>query len=486
MKQVAVLMLATLVNLAGWSQTPIDPVLMTVAGYQVTRAEFEYSLNKNYESPSQVTEQEIRDYVDLFINYRLKVQAAKDAQLDTLASFRNEFRTYRDMQLKAFVYDSLYADSIAHVVYETLKTSVGDSDIVKVSHIFLYVPQNSNIDFVNKQKERIDSIYAVIQTIQTANGGILNAEDFAELARKYSEDGSTAQEGGELPWIGPAQVIPEFRDAAWGLRPGQYCKPILSAAGYHIIYMHQRKQLEPFAEKCQEIIEQLNKRGLREDAAEHMIERMVSESGGTMTREDVMQKVQRKAVAEKPELQYLIGEYYDGLLLYEASNRMVWDKAAHDEAGLEAYYHANKSKYKWDSPHFRGYTWRAKSKEMAARLKKILKNCSADEGLELLKQQLPEDSLKAVRVHFGVWQRGENSLVDYLKFKTGKEPTPNKVLPYYGVIGKVLKQPKELIDVRAQVVSDYQAMREADWIKGLRSRYDYTVDEDVVATVNKH
>ena len=459
-----------------WGQLADDPVLMTVAGRDVSRAEFEYSLNKNYESPSQVSNQDIKDYVDLYINYRLKVQAALDAKMDTLSSFQKEYRTYRDVQLKPFVYDSLYADSVVHSVYESIKASVGDSDIVRVSHIMLYVPQNSNIDYVNAQKVRIDSIYDALQ------GGA----DFAELAKRLSDDKSTAAQGGELPWIGPAQVIPEFRDAAWALRPGQMSKPVLTAAGYHIIYMHERKPLEPFEVKRTEIQQQLDKMGLREDAAERMISRMERESGGSLSREDVLLQIQAKAIAEKPELKYLIAEYYDGLLLYEASNRMVWQKAAEDETGLAEYFKKNKEKYSWKSPHMRGYTYRAKSKQTAKQIAKVLKRCKADEGLERIKQVLPADTVKAVRVHFGVCAKGDNSLVDYLKFKSGKEPKANKFLPFYGVVGKVLKQPKDVIDVKAQVVSDYQKQKESEWIDSLRAKYSYNVDETVLSTVNKH
>lgn len=474
-RNIVILVLAALLVGQAWGQSA-DPVLMTVAGRDVTRAEFEYSLNKNYDSPSQVTEQEIKDYVDLFVNYRLKVQAALDAKLDTLSSFQQEYRTYRDVQLKPFVYDSLYADSVLHSVYESLKLSVGDSDIVKVSHIMLRVPQNSNIDFANAQKVRIDSIYDALQ----------GDADFAEMAKLYSEDRSTAQQGGELPWIGPAQVIPEFRDAAWALQPGQISKPVLTAAGYHIIYMQERKPLEPFEQKRAELQEQLDKMGLREDAAERMVQRMVAESGGSLNREDVLRQVQAKAEAQKPELKYLIGEYYDGLLLYEASSRMVWQKAADDETGLAAFFQANKDNYKWDAPRFRGYTYRAKSKTTAKQIAKILKSCKADEGLELLKKHLPADTVKTVRVHFGIYKKGDNAVVDYIKFKSRKEPRPNTVLPFYGVVGKLQKQPKDVIDVKAQVVSDYQAQQEKEWIDSLRDKYTYTVDETVLATVNKH
>ncbi len=198
-----------------------DPVVMRVAGREVARSEFEYSLNKNAESPSAVSDAEIKEYVDLYINYRLKVQAALDAHLDTLTSFQEEYRTYRDAQLRTYVYDSVYADSVAHEVYKTVKESIGDSDIVLVSHILLLVPQNSNITLLDSQKVRIDSIYAALEA----------GSDFATLARLYSDDTGTKAGGGKLPWIGPSQVIPEFRDAAYALQPGQYGKPVLTPVG---------------------------------------------------------------------------------------------------------------------------------------------------------------------------------------------------------------------------------------------------------------
>lgn len=454
----------------------VDPVIMKIAGKDITRSEFEYSLNKNVESPKQLTDKDIRDYVDLFVNYRLKVQAALDARLDTLSSFKKEFETYRDMQLRTYLYDSVYADSVARVVYETMKESVGDSDIVHVSHILLYVPQNSNKSFLDLQKARIDSIYGVLQA----------GADFAELARKFSDDKNTAKDGGMLPWIGPAQVIPEFRDAAYALKAGEYTRPVLSPVGYHIILMNDRKRLEPYEVKRAELIENLNERGLREDAAEHEVKRMIANANGNLTREDIMRAVQVKAEAANPNLKYLIGEYYDGLLLYEASNRMVWQLAADDEKGLKEYFDDNRDKYTWDAPRFRGYVYRARSKEMLKRIKRVLKSCKADEGIAMLKQQLPADSMKFVRVHFGVYKQGDDPIVDYRIFKNGKAPKENKVLPYYEISGKKYKRPKAVVDVKQSVVADYQTFKEKVWIEGLRKKYNYSIDEKVLSTVNKH
>lgn len=77
----------------------VDPVIMTINGAPVTRSEFEYSYNKN-NSEGVIDKKTVGEYVDLFVNYKLKVQAALDARLDTLSSFKKEFATYRDQQIR--------------------------------------------------------------------------------------------------------------------------------------------------------------------------------------------------------------------------------------------------------------------------------------------------------------------------------------------------------------------------------------------------
>ena len=81
---------AMLVSMAASAQTVVDPIIMTVNGEPVTRSEFEYSFNKN-NSEGVIDKKSVEEYVDLFINYKLKVAAALDAKYDTLQSFQTEF-----------------------------------------------------------------------------------------------------------------------------------------------------------------------------------------------------------------------------------------------------------------------------------------------------------------------------------------------------------------------------------------------------------
>lgn len=66
-------------------------------------------------------------------------------------------------------------------------------------------------------------------------------EDFATLAREYSQDPGSAPEGGDLGWAGPGQFVPEFETALSELNPGDVSQPIVSRFGMHLIQLLDRK-----------------------------------------------------------------------------------------------------------------------------------------------------------------------------------------------------------------------------------------------------
>ena len=110
-----------------------DVVIMTVNGVPVTRSEFEYSYNKN-NSEGVIDKKTVDEYVDLFINYKLKVAAALDAKLDTLTSFKDEFAMYRDQQIRpSFVED---ADLLAKAreTYNDTKERIGPKGLIMPAH----------------------------------------------------------------------------------------------------------------------------------------------------------------------------------------------------------------------------------------------------------------------------------------------------------------------------------------------------------------
>lgn len=452
-----------------------DPVIMNVAGQDITRSEFEYAFNKNSNGNIVKDSKAIADYVDLFVNYKMKVKAATDAHLDTMSSFIKEYRQYRDLQLKPYVKDENYIDSVARVVYANVKKEVGDSDIIRVAHILVSAPKKAPMYEQIGAKTKIDSIYRALQ----------KGADFAELAKKCSQDYSSVAKGGELPWLGPGSTMPEFEKAAYALQENQMSQPVRTAAGYHIILMKERKKLEPYEVRKPEIVEILKSRGIEDQAMQHKINTMVAQSGGKLTREDIMAQIRQTAEEKDSNLKNLINEYHDGLLLYEASNRFVWKKAAADKDGIANHFKANKKKFAWDKPRFRGFVVMGRHQKLTQDVAKFLKKYTDKKGIDEMEKHFSKDSLKNVSAHFGLFKEGENKRVDVAVYKTGTVKT-NKIFPYYEVVGKLQKQPKSYLDDEAKVTSDYQDMKEKEWVDSLRKKYSYTVNKDVLGTVNNH
>ena len=110
-------MIAALLMAAGAATAQDDPTVMTINGQPVARSEFEYSYNKN-NAEGVIDKKTVDEYVDLFINYKLKVAAALDARLDTMASFKTEFAQYRDQQIRPTFVGDADIEAEARRVYD--------------------------------------------------------------------------------------------------------------------------------------------------------------------------------------------------------------------------------------------------------------------------------------------------------------------------------------------------------------------------------
>ena len=325
MKRIVLSCLFLAVTLCVAAQT--DPVLMRINGKDITRSEFEYNFNKN-NAEGVLDKKNLEEYVDLFINYKLKVEAAKDAKYDTLSSFQKEFRMYRDQQIRPLLVNAADEDAEALAYYTQMKESIGPAGLVLPAHIFVLVPQQAKPEVLATAKARIDSIYAALKS----------GASFEELAIQCSDDKMSARRGGALGWIGPKQTLKEFENVAYSLQKGEMSEPFLSTVGFHIVLMKDRKQVEPYEELKPRIVQFLEQRGVKDKLAAKTLDSLVQASEGKLSVEQIMDREAEKFAAQDSDLKNLIQEYYDGLLLFEISTREVWDKAAKDEAGIAKYF----------------------------------------------------------------------------------------------------------------------------------------------------
>lgn len=469
-------MIAALLLGAGAATAQDDPTVMTINGQPVSRSEFEYSYNKN-NAEGVIDKKTVEEYVDLFINYKLKVAAAIDAKLDTLTSFKKEFAQYRDQQVRPSFVTDADVEAEAHRIYDNTKRAIGPKGLVRPAHIFLYLGQKATEEEQQKAKERIDSVYNALK------GGA----DFAEMAKRVSQDPGSAANGGLLPWIGPNQTLKEFEDKAYALKDGEMSEPFLSPAGYHIILMKGHKQLEPYDTLRASLMRFIEQRNLRERIARARIDTIAARSGGKLTREDVLAQRADSLMALDPDLKNLIREYHDGLLLYEISNRTVWDKAAKDSAGLEAFFKKNKKKYAWSEPRYKGMAYHVKVDSDVKAVRDCVKDLPFGEWAEALRTTFNSDSVLRIRVEKGIFKKGDNALIDREVFKKDTVVAPMKDYPIDAVYGKLLKKgPEDYTDVIGLVTADYQDFLEKEWVAGLRRKYAVEVNKDVLATVNNH
>jgi peptidyl-prolyl cis-trans isomerase SurA len=225
---------------------------------------------------------------------------------------------------------------------------------------------------------------------------------------------------------------------------------------------------------------------MRERVADQKVEELVKASNGALTKAQLMEQKAFEFSTLDSDLKNLIREYHDGLLLYEISNRLVWDKAAKDEAGLANFFKKNKKKYAWEAPRFKGMAYHVKDQADVKAVKNAVKGLPFDQWAEKLRTTFNNDSVLRIRVEKGIFKQGDNALVDREVFKKDTTVTPMKDYPYHATFGKKLTAPENYTDVRSQVIADYQEALEKEWVATLRKKYTVVVNKDVLATVNKH
>ncbi len=314
-----------------------DPIILTVDNQNVTKSEFLRIYHKNN---SQIANdhKSISEYMDMFVNYKLKVIEAEHLGMDTVKSFLKEFNSYRDQLSKPYLTDTITENRLMHEAYNRMKEDVEFRQIfirvsqnaspadtliaykkaydireklikgetwdslvpkysddqfsknkkgnmgyisafqvwypiehavyglklneislpvrsrngyhilqlldsrpsrgeLKVAHIMVAFPENSSTAAIDSARNKINEIYKRIQA----------GENFADLAKKYSDDRRSAGIGGELDWFGNGQMIPEFENAAFALgKDGEISEPIRTTFGYHIIKRISHREISSY------------------------------------------------------------------------------------------------------------------------------------------------------------------------------------------------------------------------------------------------
>lgn len=176
----------------------------------------------------------------------------------------------------------------------------------------------------------------------------------------------------------------------------------------------------------------------------------------------------------------LINEYRDGIMLFEISNRNVWDRAAKDKDGLEKYFRKNISKYAWDKPRFKSYVIFAASDSVLDVATAYADSLSTDDP-EAFVGEMRKHFGKAIKIERVIAAQGENAITDYLAFGGEKPEAKNQRWSAYRAYkGRILDQPEEAADVRGAATTDYQSLLEKEWLKSLHKKYKVKINKKVL------
>ena len=198
-----------------------DPVLFSVKNNPVHASEFLYIYSKTNRDKANFSKASLEEYLDLYTKFKLKVQRAKDMQLDTIPALQKELGGYRKQLADSYLLDKEVTEKLIKEAYDR---SLKD---VSVSHIMVALKKNPTPQDTAMAYKRIMQI----------KGKLDGGSDFVKVAKSLSDDKSAATNNGSLGYF--TSPFPngfyDFETAAYNLKQGAYSKPVRTPIGYHIV-----------------------------------------------------------------------------------------------------------------------------------------------------------------------------------------------------------------------------------------------------------
>lgn len=185
---------------------------------------------------------------------------------------------------------------------------------------------------------------------------------------------------------------------------------------------------------------------------------------------------------ENSDLRNLLKEYSDGLLLFDISNKMVWSRSTSNVEEMSNFFKANKSKYKFDSPRFRGMIISCADKKTQDEVKKFVKATYPESLESKLLAKFNQNGEVKVKVEKGLYQKGANKAVDQEIFGE-KGVYSDNTFPYVVCEGELTDTPIDYKEVKGPLTADYQNKLEEDWVNNLRTKYNVKINQEVLKTV---
>lgn len=614
-------------------EQPINSqVLITINNEQITVDEFLNVYNKNINLVQDDRQKDVEGYLELYLNYKLKLAEAKALKYDEKESYKKEFKGYKNQLTKKYLTDKKVTEELVREAYnrttqevkaqhilvrttisgdtlsaqkqiqklrkrfldedfETLQKEIHNGKDIFVEDLGYFSAFKMVYDFenaayntpigevskpfktqfgyhvvkvLNKRPSRgkaqaahimiahnsKDSLRSPEQRIFELHRLLQQGESFEQLAKQFSDDKSSAQNGGKLKPFASGDINSEiFVDTAFDLAEGSISNPIRTKYGWHIIKLISKTPIKDF-EELKIDLEQKIKRDsrsslIREKMMESLkkqyqievpnrdlisslfekaesqndwtlvsgvssqnqilniqnrsftnddflmflnnnprsisnntpLEKYISDRFTVFLEEQLMQYKEDQLPLENLEYAHILNEYKEGLLLFDIMQEEIWDKAKNDSVGLLTHYQNNQNKFVAPAK-ITGTIARSNKKKA---LKKIIKMWAENQSDDVI-------------------AHSTNAKYQHVIFSTGTFEATNPLLPKnvefhegissifpvddsYVVLNISTSSPKKLQsfeDSKGAVISSYQALLEERWIENLRSKYEFTINNEAL------
>jgi peptidyl-prolyl cis-trans isomerase SurA len=218
------ILLFILTSVSLFAQSNITDDFIQIGKQHITSDEFERIYNKN-NSISSIEKQTVEEYLQMFINFKLKVEAAINLGYDTLSSFKSELKGYRDQLAKSYLTDNATVEALINEAYQRMHTEVN------ASHIMVALKSNPT---------PADTLTAW-NKIWDIRNRLTKGESFEQMATTLSDDPSAKTNKGSLGYFTAFQMVYPFEVAAYNTKIGEISMPVRTRFGYHLLKVNDKR-----------------------------------------------------------------------------------------------------------------------------------------------------------------------------------------------------------------------------------------------------
>ncbi len=219
------LFILTLFHACNMSAQRTDNVLLTINKKPVYTSEFMRVYEKNKDIVIDNRNKEIKEYLDLFVDFKLKIAEAHAMGLDKNVDFISELNKYKSQLADSYIKDEEIREELIMETYERMKYEIN------ASHILVMTDVNTLPADTVKAYAKIGEAY----------NKITDGSSFEEVAKSYSEDPSVAQNGGDLSYFSVFDMVYDFENVAYNTPVGSMSKPFRTQFGYHILKVNDKR-----------------------------------------------------------------------------------------------------------------------------------------------------------------------------------------------------------------------------------------------------